>query len=175
MLTLLVVLIILAAALIGWIGTRSNTFRVERATRIAAPPEKVFPLINDFHRWTAWSPWEKRDPAMKKAYGGPESGRGATYEWDGNNKVGKGRMEIVETSAPRRVTVKLDFLKPFEGHNTAEFTLQSEDGFTHATWAVYGPNQMMAKVMSLFISMDKLMGKDFEEGLANLKKVAEAS
>ena len=150
-------------------------FRIERATSIKAPPDKIFALINDFRNWRAWSPWERMDPNLRRSYSGAERGEGAVYEWEGNSKVGKGRMEIVEAPPPSRVAIKLDFLKPFEAHNTAEFTLVPRGDATEVTWAMHGPNLFIGKVMSLFVSMDRIIGKDFEAGLANLKAAAERS
>jgi uncharacterized protein YndB with AHSA1/START domain len=163
---LLVVLLILAA-------TKPDTFRVERSTSIQAPPEKVFALLDDFHQWSAWSPWEKMDPAMQRTYSGAASGTGAVYAWAGNSKVGKGRMEIVEATPASKVAVRLDFLEPFAAHNTAEFTLAPAGDGTHVTWVMHGPNLFIGKVMSVFVSMDRMIGKDFEAGLANLKAAAE--
>jgi len=163
---LLVVLLIIAA-------TRPNHFRIERALRIGAPAEKIFPHIMDFHRWQAWSPWEKLDPAMRRTHSGATSGTGAVYEWEGNKKVGKGRMEIVETVPPRAITIKLDFLAPFEAHNVSEFVLEGNSDATTVTWSIHGPNSFMSKVMGLFVNMDKMIGKDFDTGLANLKHVVE--
>jgi uncharacterized protein YndB with AHSA1/START domain len=163
---LLAVLLILAA-------TKPNTFRVERSTSIQAPPEKVFALLDDFHRWSAWSPWEKMDPAMQRTYSGAASGTGAVYEWAGNSKVGRGRMEIVEATPASKVAVRLDFLEPFAAHNTAEFTLAPAGDGTNVTWVMHGPNLFIGKVMSVFVSMDRMIGKDFEAGLANLKALTE--
>jgi hypothetical protein len=168
-----IIVIILIAALFGFVATRPDTFRVQRATSIKAAPEKIFALLNDFHSWGIWSPWEKMDPTMKKIHNGPANGKGVVYEWEGNNKVGKGRMEIMDTSPPSRITIKLDFFKPFEGHNIAEFTLAAKGGTTNVTWAMYGPSPYIARLMGLFFNMDNMIGKDFETGLANLKTVAE--
>jgi uncharacterized protein YndB with AHSA1/START domain len=168
-----IVVVLLIAVLLCIAATKPNTFRVERATSIQAPPEKIFPLINDFHGWSSWSPWEKVDPAMKRTHSGAAKGQGAVYEWDGNNKVGKGRMEITEVSPPNKVTIKLDFLKPFEGHNVAEFTLAPRGSSTDVTWAMHGPSRFLAKVIQVFVSMDRMMGKQFETGLANMKAAAE--
>jgi uncharacterized protein YndB with AHSA1/START domain len=161
------------AAILLFAATKPDTFRVERSISIKAPPAKVFALINDFHNWPAWSPWEKMDPAMQRTHGGAPSGKGATYGWEGNSKVGTGRMEIVESAAPSKIVVKLDFLKPFEAHNYADYTLESKGDSTNVTWAMYGPAPYMAKIMHVFISMDSMVGKDFETGLANLKAAAE--
>ena len=173
MLTVAVVFGILLAAILGYAATKPGTFLVRRARSIQAPPEKIFELINDFHRWASWSPYEKLDPTMKKTFSGASSGKGAVYAWEGNSKAGEGRMEITDTSPGSKVTIKLDFLKPFEGHNTAEFTVEPQGEFTNVTWAVFGPVPYVMKVMSIFFSMDKLLGKDFETGLANLKAIAE--
>jgi uncharacterized protein YndB with AHSA1/START domain len=168
-----IVIVVLLAGVLALAATKPDSFRVERSTSIKAPPEKIFPLINDFHRWGAWSPFEKLDPAMRRRLGGAESGEGAVYEWEGNSQAGKGRMEIVESTPPSKVSIKLDFLKPFESHNTADFTLEPTADSTRVTWAMHGPNVFLGKVMSVFVSMDDMIGKDFEAGLANLKTVAE--
>ena len=164
---------ILIVALLGIAATKPNTFRVQRAAAIKASPDKIFPLINDFRTWASWSPWENIDPAMKRTYSGVASGTGAIYEWAGNNKVGTGRMEITSTLPPSRIIIKLDFLKPMEGHNTAEFTLEPHGDSTNVTWAMYGPSPFASKVFQVFVIMDKMMGKSFETGLANLKALAE--
>jgi hypothetical protein len=169
----LIVLGVVVAAILAIAATKSGTFRVERSKSIQAPPERIFDLINDFHRWGLWSPWEKLDPAMKRTFAGAESGKGAVYEWAGNSKAGQGRMEITGSVPSSKVIIKLDFLKPFEAHNTAEFTLEARGSSTNVTWATFGPRIFMAKVMSVFVSMDSLIGKDFEAGLANMKAIAE--
>ena len=170
---LLLVLVVLIAVLLGYAATRPDSFRVERATVIKAPPAKVFALIDDFRQWAGWSPWEKLDPAMKRTHSGAASGKGAVYAWEGNGDVGAGRMEILETTAPSRVLIRLDFMKPFEATNTAEYTIQPEGDATRVTWAMYGPAPFLSKLMQVFVSMDKMIGKDFEQGLANLKALAE--
>jgi hypothetical protein len=171
--TIAIAVVVLLAALLGFAATRPNTFRVQRATSMKVPPEKIFALINDFHSWGSWSPWEKMDPAMKRTHSGAANGKEAVYEWEGNKKVGKGRMEITESSPLSKITIKLDFIKPFEGHNIAEFTLEAKGDSTNVTWAMYGPSPYIAKVMGLFCNMDKMIGKDFETGLANMKAVVE--
>ena len=168
-----IVVFVLIAALLIFAASRPDTFRVERSARIQAPPEEIFGLLEDFRRWPAWSPWEKLDPAMKRTLSGAERGRGAVYAWEGNDDVGKGRMEIVESNPPSRLVIKLDFLEPFEAHNTTEFTLRANDGATDLNWAMSGPNLFITKLFGLFVSMDEMIGKDFEQGLANLKAVAE--
>lgn len=170
------ILLIVALALIAVLiaaAFRPDTFRVERAIQINAPADRIYPLIDDFHRWTAWSPWEKRDPALKRDYSGAASGKGAVYAWEGNKDVGQGRMEILEAVPPSRIVIKLDFLKPFEAHNTAEFTLQPVAGGTELRWAMQGPQPYLFKLMNLLFNMDKMVGKDFEAGLASIKAIAE--
>ena len=162
----LIVVLLLAAS-------KPDTFVIQRTATVKAAPGKVFPSINDFHNWAAWSPYEKLDPSMKKTFSGAASGKGSIYEWEGNGKAGKGRMEIVESSIPNKITIKLDFLKPFEGHNTSEFTMSPRGDSTEITWSMHGPTPFMMKVMHVFVNMDKMLGKDFETGLANLKAVTE--
>src|SRR3979490_738033 len=169
----LVVLVVGIAAVLALAATNPDTFRVERALSVKAPPQKIFALINDLHGWGAWSPYEKKDPAMKRTYSGAAKGKGAVYEWDGDKNVGKGRMEITDTSPPSRITIKLDFISPFEGHNIAEFTMEPKGDATSVTWAMHGPAPFIAKVMHVFINMDKMVGDDFEAGLAKLKTLAE--
>ncbi|MGE5753580.1 MAG: SRPBCC family protein [Deltaproteobacteria bacterium] len=165
--------VVLVVALLGYAATRPDSFRVERSTSINAPPEKIFALINDLHRWGDWSPFEKKDPAMKRTLSGAPNGKGAMYEWDGNKKIGKGRMEITDASPPSRVTIKLDFVKPFEAHNVVDFTLEPRGDATNVTWTIQGPSPFISKVIGIFCNMDKMIGKDFETGLASLKTEAE--
>ena len=164
---------VLIIGILGFAATKPDMFRVERAAGIKAPPEKVFALINDFKRWDAWSPWEKKDPAMKRTWGAVTSGKGAKYAWEGNSDVGKGSMEIAESSPSSRLTIKLDFIEPFEGHNIVDFTLEPKGDSTSVTWTMHGPMPFISKVISVFCNMDSMIGKDFEAGLANLKAVAE--
>jgi uncharacterized protein YndB with AHSA1/START domain len=172
--TIVVIVVGLIVAVLGFAATRPNVLRVQRAASIKAPPEKIFPLINDLHRWTAWSPYEKKDPALKRIHGGAPDGKGAVYEWEGNKEVGKGRMEITETSPPSRVMIKLDFVRPFEAHNIVEFTLEPRGDATNVTWTMHGPMPFVSKLMSVFINLDRMIGADFEVGLANLKAATEA-
>ncbi|MGE0725770.1 MAG: SRPBCC domain-containing protein, partial [Alphaproteobacteria bacterium] len=139
----------------------------------AAPPVRIFPLIADFRRWPAWSPWEKKDPAMKRSFAGPDRGVGAAYAWDGDKNVGTGRMEIIEAAAPSRVALKLDFEKPFEAHNTVAFVLTPAAGGTTVTWTMDGPVPFLFRIVHLFMDMDRMVGGDFEAGLAALKAEAE--
>ncbi len=168
-----IALAVVVAVILILAALKPGTFRVQRSTTVKADPGKVFPYINDFRNWVAWSPYEKLDPNLKKTFSGAASGKGAVYEWQGNNKAGTGRMEILDSSVPRKITIKLDFMKPFEGHNTSEFTLSPAGDATEITWAVYGPVSFMAKIMHVFINMDKMLGGDFETGLANLKMIVE--
>jgi uncharacterized protein YndB with AHSA1/START domain len=165
---------VIVVALLGFAATKPDTFRIERSASIKAAPEVIFAHLNDFRSWGSWSPWEKLDPALQRTYSGAAIGAGAVYAWKGNSEVGAGRMEITESSPSSTIIIKLDFIAPFEAHNTAEFTLKPEGDATTITWAMVGPNQFLGKVMSIFFDMDSMVGKDFEAGLANLKNVAES-
>lgn len=166
--------IVAAIAVVLILAARKpNVFRLQRVATVRAPPETIFALLSDFHRWRAWSPWENRDPAMQRTYSGAASGVGAVYAWQGNKKVGKGRMEILEASSPSKVVVQLDFLAPFEAHNVTEFTMVPQGDATRVTWRMEGPASLMSKVMQVFFNMDKMVGQDFEAGLTNLKQATE--
>lgn len=171
--TIVIIVLVALVALLAFAATRPDTFQIERAATIKAAPAKIFALLDDFRQWGQWSPWEKLDPEMKRTHSGAASGKGAVYAWEANKKVGAGRMEITDTAPPSRVVIKLDFIRPFEAHNTVEFKLQPGGDSTHVTWAMIGANSFMGKVMTIFMNMDKMVGKDFETGLANLKAVAE--
>ena len=155
--------------------TRPATFHIERSTLVAAPPENVFAQVNDFRAWAAWSPWEKLDPQMKKSFEGPPAGVGAKYAWSGNDKVGEGRMTIEKSDKPSTVGVKLEFLKPFESTSATTFTFAPAPGGSKVTWAMDGDNNFMAKAASLFMDMDKMIGPDFDKGLAAMKSAAESA
>lgn len=166
---------VLAVGIVGvlaYAATRPDDFRVQRSATIKAPPEKIFPFINDFRRWTVWSPFENVDPDMKRSYGATAAGPGATYAWDGNKNIGSGSMTMVDAS-PSKVIIKLDFLKPFEAHNIAEFTLVPAGDSTDVTWSMHGPVPYFVKVIHMFINMDKMVGGQFAAGLADLKAAAE--
>ena len=168
--------IIVAVLIVGvliFATTKPDIFRVHRSASIKAPPEKVFALINDFKAWGAWSPWEKKDPAMKRTFGTTTAGKGATYAWDGNKDVGQGSMEITEAAPSSKIALKLDFIKPFEGHNTVDFTLEPKGDMTNVSWSMQGPAPYLTKLIQVFCDMDSMVGKDFEAGLANLKAAAE--
>lgn len=171
--TLAIIFVVSILAVLIYAATKPDTFRVERSINIKASPEKIFPLINDFHHWKNWSPWEKIDPAGKTTHSGAESGVGAAYAWSGNNEVGQGRMEIIESVPSSKVLMKIDFIKPFEGHNTIEFMLVPQGDTTIVTQAMYGVSPYISKLMSLFFSMDKMVGTKYEEGLVTLKTIAE--
>ena len=168
-----IVLVVAIAIILILAVTKPDTFSVQRATTVKAPPERIFPLINDFHQWGTWSPYETKDPAMKRSYSGAESGKGAVYGWEGNKNVGSGRMEILDSSAPSKIVIKLDFFTPFEAHNTAEFTMLPQGDATNVTWLMHGPAPFTSKLMQVFINLDNMIGKDFEAGLANLKRLTE--
>jgi uncharacterized protein YndB with AHSA1/START domain len=168
-----IILAVIIAAVLIMAATKPDRFSVQRATVINAPAEKVFPLIADFHEWRKWSPWEDRDPDLKRTYGGAERGKGAIYAWEGNRNVGSGRMEILEANSPSLVKIQLDFLKPFEAHNIAEFTILPQGNATHLSWMMSGPARFVSKVMQVFMSFDRMIGKDFEAGLAKIKSVSE--
>ena len=164
--------VVLVLIVLGLAAMQPDSFRVQRTIAIKAPAEKILPLISDFHNWTSWSPWEKLDPAMKRTYSGAPKDQGAVYAWEGDDKVGAGRMEITG-QAPAKVDIKLDFLKPFESHCQTEFALETKGELTTVSWTMSGPSDFMTKLMGLAVSMDSMIGKDFEAGLANMKAVAE--
>jgi uncharacterized protein YndB with AHSA1/START domain len=171
--TITLIIGIFIGVILLYAATRPDTFRIERSTRIQAPPEKIFPLINGFHQWEAWSPWEKIDPALKRSYSGVDSGKGAVYGWQGNKDVDQGRMEIIESTPSSNLMIKIDFSQPFEAHNTIQFTLDRQGDTTMVTQAMYGPSPFVSRLMGLFFSMDKMVGQKFEEGLTSLKAIAE--
>ena len=173
---LLVIVVVLAVVVAGVLviaATKPDSFRVQRSTTIKAAPDKIFALINDFKAWPKWSPYENRDPNLQRKLSGADAGPGSVYEWNGDKNVGQGRMEILESTAPTKITIKLDFLKPFEAHNTAIFTMVPHGDTTEVTWAMEGPSPFISKVMGIFMNFDTLIGTDFETGLTNLKRLTE--
>lgn len=154
-------------------ATQPDSFRVSRSLEISAPPEKIYAILSDFRRSPEWSPFEKIDPDMKRTLSGAASGKGAVYAWEGDSKAGAGRMEIVEATPGQSVTLKLDFIRPFEASNTVEYRLEPKGTATQVSWDMHGPMLFVSKVMCVFVDIDKLIGKDFETGLANLKTLAE--
>jgi len=165
---ILIVVVLILGALAPYIATRPSEFRVARSRTVAAPPEVVFAYVNDFHKWPEWSPWEKKDPGMKREHSGAPAGPGAVYAWSGNDQVGEGRMTITDSRPPQRVTIRLEFIKPWAATNTAQFDFAPSGSGTNVTWAMTGRHNFMAKAMFLFMNLDKLVGPDFENGLANL-------
>jgi len=167
------ILVVAVAVILILAATKPNEFRVQRSVTIKAPADKIYPMIVDLRGWAAWSPYEKKDPNMKRTFSGAQSGKGAIYEWNGDKNVGHGRMEIMDAAPSSKVVIKLDFFSPFEAHNTAEFTMTPQGDGTNVTWAMYGPNVFMGKVMQVFMNMDKMVGTDFEAGLQALKAKVE--
>lgn len=167
------VIAVAVIAVLGLAATKPDTIRVERTVTVNAKPEKIFPLISDLREQNKWSPWDKKDPAMKRTFSGAEKGIGAVYEWDGNKEVGAGRLEIIGSVAPSRVVMKLDFIRPMAGHNIAALTLDPKGPATAVIWSISGPMPFVSRIMCVFISMDKMIGAEFEKGLADLKILAE--
>jgi hypothetical protein len=167
------IIIIFIAVILVYAATRPDTFRIERSITINASADKIFPHINDFYQWEAWSPWEKIDPKIQRSYRGADSGKGAIYEWQGNKDIGKGRMEIIQSTPPANLVIAIHFIQPFAAQNTVEFILESQNNTTIVTQAMYGSNAFISKLMGLFFNMDKMVGKKYEEGLASLKVIAE--
>lgn len=170
----LIVVAIVVVLLALYIFTRPNSFRVERAAMIPATPAQVFPYLNDFQRWAGWSPWEGLDPNLHRSYSGPAAGEGAVYDWSGNSKAGQGRMEILDSVPDERLLIDLQFVKPFKARNTCEFTLTPSGSGTRVNWAMYGPNTVMGRVMSLAGGMEAYLGKEFDRGLGNLAAVVQS-
>jgi uncharacterized protein YndB with AHSA1/START domain len=173
MLPILLALAFIALIFIIVIAGRPDEFTVSRSASISAPPEKVFPHVNDLHKWEAWSPWAKLDPNAKTTFSGADAGAGAAMAWDGSNKVGAGKMTITESQPSALIRLRLDFQKPMQATNTAEFTFQPEAGQTLVTWSMAGKNNAMGKIFGLFMDCEKMCGCQFEKGLASLKSVAE--
>jgi uncharacterized protein YndB with AHSA1/START domain len=169
----LIIVAVLIGAVLAFAATRPNTFLIERSLSIKAPPEKIFALINNFHDWIRWAPQDTEDPSMKRTFNGPESGTGAISDWTSTGSAGRGRMSITESVAPHRISVDVDWVKPFKAHNVNLFSLEPDGASTRATWSMRGTNVYMLKVMSVFVNMDRMMGKHFEAGLENLKRAAE--
>jgi uncharacterized protein YndB with AHSA1/START domain len=173
LLYILVILLLLALVLVIFAMTKPNEFAIRRSISIHAPPQLVFSLIEDFRQWPAWSPWEGLDPAMRRTLSGAASGPGAVYEWEGNKKVGAGRMEILRTEAPHRVEIGLTFLRPFRADNLTTFSLVPAGDGTNVSWEMTGINSLMFKIMGIVMNMDRMVGRDFEKGLIAMKAAAE--
>ena len=175
MLVTIVVLLVVLGAFAAFVATRPADFRVVRSRTLAAPPAVVHGYVNDFHKWPEWSPWEKLDPTMKREHSGPPAGPGATYHWVGNRKVGEGRMTITDSRPPQSVTLRLEFIKPWRATNITQFDFVPSGSGTNATWAMTGRNNFMAKAFGVFMNFEKLVGPDFEKGLASLDAVTSGS
>lgn len=172
---ILIALAALVAVFLVIVALQPSDFRIMRSTTISAPPAVVFAQVNDFHRWDAWSPWAKLDPAAKASFSGAPAGTGAVFDWDGNKEVGAGRMTITESRPAERIGIKLEFFKPMAGNSRAEFIFKPEGRQTAVTWSMSGTNNFMAKAVCLFMNMDKMVGGQFEQGLAALKTISEAA
>ena len=173
-LKLAIVLIVAVVCILSLAATRPSTFRIQRSMLMAAPSEKIFDLINDFHRWPEWAPQDTEDASMKRIYSGSPKGAGAISEWTGKGSTGSGRMEITQSRSPTSIEIQTTFVKPFAARNLNEFTLEAEGTETRVRWSMQGPNLYLMKLMGLFTNMDRLMGRHFEAGLRNLKRLAEA-
>lgn len=174
MLKLVFFMIVAAIAVVIFLASRRpDTFRIERSVDIAATPEQVFPLIEDVQSFIKWSPFERKDPAMKRTFSGPQAGKGMIYEFAGNSQVGRGRLTITDSRPPSAVTFQLEMLAPIAARNVVEFTLAPHGAGTRVTWAMYGPSSFVPKLMGLFFDMEGMVGRDFESGLAGLKALAE--
>lgn len=168
------VVVLAVAALLIVVAMQPADFTVTRSATMNAPPDRIFEQINDFHKWDAWSPWAKIDPAMKTTYSGPPTGVGSAYAWTGNDQVGEGKMAITASHPNEHVAIDLEFIKPFAAKNVTEFKLKPDGDKTNVTWTMAGKNNFIAKAFGLFMNMDKLVGGDFEKGLAQMKAVVEA-
>jgi hypothetical protein len=166
--------VFIVAGLIAVVATQPEDFSVTRSATIKAPAERVFAEVNDFHKWDTWSPWAKLDPNMKTTYAGPDSGQGASYAWAGNEEVGEGKMTMTESHPSQHVKIDLEFIKPFAAQNVTEFMFKPEGDATEVTWNMHGKNGFVGKAMCLVMSMDKMVGGDFEKGLAQLKTAVES-
>ena len=172
---ILVALLVIIVVLVVVIAVQPSEFHVARATTMAAPAPVVFAQVNDFHKWEAWNPWGKLDPAAKQTYDGAPAGTGAIYAWSGNSKVGEGRMTVIESRPSDLIRIKLEFFKPMAGTSTAEFTFKPEGDRTAVTWTMTGTNNFVGKAMCLVVNMDRMIGDQFEKGLASMKVVVEAA
>jgi len=172
---ILIALAVIVVVFVVIVAMQPSEFKVVRSATISAPAPALFAQVNDFHKWEAWNPWGKLDPTMKQAYEGAPAGTGAIYTWSGNNEVGEGRMTITESRPSDLIRIKLEFFKPFAATNTAEFTFKPEGNQTAVTWSMTGNNNFMAKAVHLFMNMDKMVGGQFEKGLAQMRSVVEAA
>lgn len=169
------VITLIALAVTAYAATKPDTFSIARSTTIKAAPDRIFPLINDLHAFNTWNPFLVPDPSAKLEYIGPSRGKGAAHKWDGNGQVGKGSVEISESTAPSKIKMNLDMIKPMEAHNTVDFTLEPAGDATKVTWAMTGQQPLIGKIMTVFIDCEKMVGEQFEKGLTSLKAIAEKS
>jgi hypothetical protein len=172
---ILIAVAVIVVVFIVVVAMQPSVFRVARSATMSAPAPAVFAQVNDFHKWEAWNPWGKIDPAMKQTYEGAPAGPGAIYTWVGNKNVGEGRMTLTESRPSDLIRIKLEFFKPFAGTNIAEFTFKPAGNQTAVTWSMTGKNNFMAKAIHLFMNMDKMIGGQFEMGLAQMKSIVEAA
>ena len=173
--TVLALAVVAIAGVVAYAATLPEDFRIERSAVINAPADQIHPLVNDFKAWPAWSPWEEKDPDMKRTYSEPSSGEGAKYSWSGDSEVGAGEMVIAESEAPSKVKFDMHFKEPMEARSTAEFTLTPQGDGTKVTWAMYGKNELLSRVFCMLMDMDKMLGKEFDKGLAAMKAKAEGN
>lgn len=173
--TILIVLAVVVVAFVVIVALQPSEFRVVRKATIVAPAPAVFAQVNDFHKWEAWSPWAQLDPAMRRTYEGAPAGTGAVYAWAGNKNVGEGRTTITESHPSDLIRIKLEFVRPFTCTNDVEFTFDSEGRQTAVTWSMVGRNNFIAKAVGLFMNMDKMVGGQFEQGLAQMKSLVEGA
>jgi hypothetical protein len=166
-------LVLAIAGILAYAAMQPDTFRIARSAAIKAPAEKIYPLMSDFRRGAEWSPYEKKDPDMKRRFSGAASGKGAVYEFEGNGEIGAGRLEITDAAPPSKVVLRLDVIKPFAASHTIEYSIAPKSDATEVTWSMHGQQPLLARAMCLFFNMDKMVGADFEAGLANLKSIAE--
>lgn len=172
---ILIALALVVVVFLGYVAAQPPAFRITRSATIDAPPATVFAQVNDFHKWEAWSPWAKLDPNAKNSFEGPAAGTGAKFHWAGNKEVGEGGMEITESKPSDLIRIKLDFIKPFAATNTTEFTFVAEGDKTKINWTMSGENNFVGRIFCTFMNMDKMVGSDFEKGLASMKSIAEKS
>jgi hypothetical protein len=170
---ILLLLVVGIAGLAVYVAMQPDHFRIERRTTVNAPPQAVFAQVNEFRKWDNWSPWAKLDPNSKVAFEGPQVGQGAVFKWRGNDKVGEGKMTLVESKPAALVRIEVEFVKPFEGSSTSEFTFRPQGGGTEVVWVSYGPMNFISKAMCLIMNMEKMLGPDMEKGLVQMKAVAE--
>ena len=175
MLPIILALAVIAILFIVLITGQPDEFKVSRSATISAPPEKVFPHVNDLHKWETWSPWARLDPAAKSIFSGPDAGTGAAMRWEGNNKVGVGTMTITDSKPSETIRFRLNFEKPMKATNSAEFTFKPDGGQTSVTWSMAGKNSLGGKIFGLLMNCEKMVGGQFERGLANLKSVVETA